>query len=360
MERRLTKLKLTSVSKSALAAMLVSGVLVTTPMLASADNSSGESDVTIQTTKGKAKLNDDLKVSVKNNDDGTKTISITVPNADITKDGSQSLNKASFNVKTDSDTDNDSQTNVSSGDVKQTSDLNNAKFKIDLNKSALENDQLMNDNLTITVTDHDGHTLGTISNVTANELLKAAESQNSATNSSTHNQSSSSIVDSSSTNTTKSSEVVINSDDTSPNTSSTKSDSDTAISPISSSSKAADTNNDNATAPSSSVPEGTNASSPASNKDNTNNQTANQSSNNQNTGSGNGNQAQTGNNSQSGQSNPQSGQGQAADQGNGQNGDNSELPQTSNGGTYQSSFGILGLVTAILTSLGLKKAKHNN
>ena len=170
-------MKLTSVSKSALAAMLVSGVLAATPVLANADNSSGESDVTVQTAKGKAKLNDDLRISVKNNDDGTKTISITVPNTDITKDGSQSLNNATFNVKTDSDTDSDSQTSVSSGDVKQNSDQSNAKFKIDLNKSALDNDQLMNDNLTITVRDSNGQTLGTISNVTANELLKAAQQQ---------------------------------------------------------------------------------------------------------------------------------------------------------------------------------------
>lgn len=172
-------MKLTSVSKSALAAMLVSGVLVASPVLASADSASDASNVTIQTTKGKAKINDDLKISVKDNDDGTKTISITVPNGDVTKDGSSSLNDASYDVKTDGDDDNsgNSQTNVSSGDVKKTDDQNNAKFKIDLNKSALDNDQLMNDNLTITVKDSSGKTLGTISGVTANDLLKAAQQQ---------------------------------------------------------------------------------------------------------------------------------------------------------------------------------------
>lgn len=277
-ERRLTKLKLTSVSKSALAAMLVSGVLATTPVLANADSSSGESDVTVQTTKGKAKLNDDLKISVKNNDDGTKTISITVPNADVTKDGSQSLNNATFNVKTDSDTDSDSQTSVSSGDVKQNSDQSNAKFKIDLNKSALDNDQLMNDNLTITVKDSNGHTLGTISNVTANELLKAAQQQkasqqqkaaesqsSSATSQSSSSASSeaaqSSAVISSKAGTTDPSTVVISSESASAKdtNSDTKVGADTAVSSANSSSakssdsssKAADSNNgENTTAPS--------------------------------------------------------------------------------------------------------------
>ena len=380
-ERRLTKLKLTSVSKSALAAMLVSGVLAATPVLANADSSSGESDVTVQTTKGKAKLNDDLRISIKNNDDGTKTISITVPNADITKEGSQSLNNATFNVKTDSDTNSDSQTSVSSGDVKQNSDQSNAKFKIDLNKSALDNDQLMNDNLTITVRDSNGHTLGTISNVTANELLKAAQQQkasqqqkaaesqsSSATSQSSSSASNeaaqSSAVISSKADTTDPSNVVISSESTSAKdiNSDTKVGADTAVSSANSSSaknsdnssKAADSNNgeNNTTVPSQ-TPSDANTGGQAGSQSVSSSQAASHNSSSQNgANGGNGNQAQAGSGSQSGQ-------GQAADQGNSQNADNSQLPQTSNGGTYQSSIGVLGLISAVFAAFGLKKAKHN-
>ena len=193
-----------------------------------------------------------------------------MPNADVTKDGSQSLNNATFNVKTDSDTDSDSQTSVSSGDVKQNSDQSNAKFKIDLNKSALDNDQLMNDNLTITVKDSNGHTLGTISNVTANELLKAAQQQkasqqqkaaesqsSSATSQSSSSASSeaaqSSAVISSKADTTDPSTVVISSESASAKdtNSDTKVGADTAVSSANSSSakssdsssKATDSNN---------------------------------------------------------------------------------------------------------------------
>lgn len=56
----------------------------------------------------------------------------------------------------------------------------------------------------------------------------------------------------------------------------------------------------------------------------------------------------------------QDGQGQNADQGTGDGqGDNSELPQTANGGIYQASAGIFGLIGAALAGLGLKKNKKN-
>lgn len=508
-ERRLTKLKLTSVSKSALAAMLVSGVLAATPVLANADSSSGESDVTVQTTKGKAKLNDDLRISVKNNDDGTKTISITVPNADITKDGSQSLNNATFNVKTDSDTDSDSQTSVSSGDVKQNSDQSNAKFKIDLNKSALDNDQLMNDNLTITVRDSNGQTLGTISNVTANELLKAAqqqkasqqqkaaESQSSSATSQSSSSSSSSSASSKKDDSNQNSAVISSSDkesdpsgalissnggDDSSNTSNSGTDTDVSSASSSSSKKASDSSsksfkNDPGSNTSEANGNASNGASDSQTSDIQNNggsnngggqvnasnesqqsEDSNSGSSNQNrqkqtfqnvnqmiaaikkngvasvkdsdvivtpynvvsnsagtifdggsstefmskmqsdpnvvkngkpvevtidsvidnsnranyggadytihfsnpkatNGQGGGNQGQNG--QQPGQGNGQDGQGQAADQGNSQNADNSQLPQTSNGGIYQSGIGVLGLISAVLAAFGLKKAKHN-
>ena len=192
--------KLTSVSKTALAAMLISGSVVTTPLVANAATEGKEQTVTAQTANGKANVKDDFKVEVANNSDGSKTVEITIPKDEVTSDSSASLKNATYTAKTDSNASSAATSNspveVDNGNVK--GNKKNADIKIELNKEALNNSDLMNDDLNITIKNSKGETIGTISNVTLNELSKVASQQKSDASENASSSSSSSSATSSS------------------------------------------------------------------------------------------------------------------------------------------------------------------
>lgn len=166
-------MKISSLSKAALAGMLIAGSLASAPLVANADSSSDP--VTVTTEQGDNKK---VSVTVKTNDDGSKTVSVTMPKDQVIGDADSKGN--TFTAKTDPS--EDSQTNVDKGKV--TVKGNNAEFKIELDSSAVDNDDLMNTPLQIDISDMQGKHIGKITNVTLNQLLKQAQNQKAESNSS--------------------------------------------------------------------------------------------------------------------------------------------------------------------------------
>lgn len=188
-------MKFTSMSKAALAAMLVAGTLAASPVLANADSSSDP--VTVTTDQGNHQK---VSVSVKNNDDGSKTVTVTMPKDQVVGHADSKGN--TFTAKTDPDSDN--KTNVDTGKVSVNGD--NAKFKIELDQSAVENGDLMDTPLQIDITDNQGHHVGKISNVTLNQLIQQANKQKADANSSSKASSESSASSTSSSSASTSSQ----------------------------------------------------------------------------------------------------------------------------------------------------------
>jgi len=155
-------LKINSLSKAVLTAMLVSGTLATTtPIHAAAETPSAVTEVNTQQTKGA-----DVQATIVTNDDGTKTVKVTIP-ADQVVDGS--AKGGTFTATTNDDTDAE----VDSGSVKQSK--NKVKFNIELNKDALSNQKLLTEDLTITLADSKGNEIGKISELTLQDLLASSE-----------------------------------------------------------------------------------------------------------------------------------------------------------------------------------------
>ena len=217
-------MKFTSMSKAALAAMLVAGTLAASPVLANADSSSDP--VTVTTDQGNHQK---VSVSVKNNDDGSKTVTVTMPKDQVIGHADSKGN--TFTAKTDSDSDN--KTNVDTGKVSVNGD--NAKFKIELNQSAVENGDLMDTPLQIDITDNQGHHVGKISNVTLNQLIQQANKQKADANSSSKASSESSASSTSSSSASTSSQSSSSADSTADSNAATD-DNDTQTSGV-------DTNN---------------------------------------------------------------------------------------------------------------------
>lgn len=187
-------MKISSLSKAALAGMLIAGSLASAPLVANADSSSDP--VTVTTGQGDNKK---VSVTVKTNDDGSKTVSVIMPKDQVIVDADSKGN--TFTAKTDPS--EDSQTNVDKGKVTVKGD--NAKFKIELDSSAVDNDDLMNTPLQIDISDMQGKHIGKITNVTLNQLLKQAQNQKAESNSSSSKLESSSASSASSSSKTNSS-----------------------------------------------------------------------------------------------------------------------------------------------------------
>ena len=217
-------MKFTSMSKAALAAMLVAGTLAASPVLANADSSSDP--VTVTTDQGNHQK---VSVSVKNNDDGSKTVTVTMPKDQVVGHADSKGN--TFTAKTDPDSDN--KTNVDTGKVSVNGD--NAKFKIELDQSAVENGDLMDTPLQIDITDNQGHHVGKISNVTLNQLIQQANKQKADANSSSKASSESSASSTSSSSASNSSQSSISAKSTADSNAATD-DNDTQMSGV-------DTNN---------------------------------------------------------------------------------------------------------------------
>lgn len=158
-------MKVSSVSKAALAAMLVAGSLAATPLIANADTSD---PVTVTTDQGK---NKQISVSVKSNDDGSKTVSVTMPKDEVV--GSASTKDNTFTATTASD--KNTSTDIDKGKVTVKGD--DAKIKLELDSSAISNKDLMNTPMQIDISDANGKHVGKISNVTLNDLMKQAQKQ---------------------------------------------------------------------------------------------------------------------------------------------------------------------------------------
>lgn len=155
-------MKINSLSKAVLTAMLVSGTLATTtPIHAAAETPSAVTEVNTQQTKGA-----DVQATIVTNDDGTKTVKVTIP-ADQVVDGS--VKGGTFTATTN----DDATAEVDSGSVKQSK--NKVKFNIELNKDALSNQKLLTEDLTITLADSKGNEIGKITDVTLQDLLVSSE-----------------------------------------------------------------------------------------------------------------------------------------------------------------------------------------
>lgn len=155
-------MKINSLSKAVLTAMLVSGTLaVATPIHASSDTPSA-----VQTVKTQQTNDADVQATIVTNDDGTKTVKVTIP-ADQVVDSS--AKNGTFTATTNDDT----TAEVDSGSVKQTK--NKIKFNVELNKDALSNEKLLTEDLTITISDSKGNEIGKISELTLQDLLVSSE-----------------------------------------------------------------------------------------------------------------------------------------------------------------------------------------
>lgn len=155
-------MKINSLSKAVLTAMLVSGTLaVATPIHASSDTPSA-----VQTVKTQQTNDADVQATIVTNDDGTKTVKVTIP-ADQVVDSS--AKNGTFTATTNDDT----TAEVDSGSVKQTK--NKIKFNVELNKDALSNEKLLTEDLTITISDSKGNEIGKITDVTLQDLLVSSE-----------------------------------------------------------------------------------------------------------------------------------------------------------------------------------------
>ena len=183
-------MKINSLSKAVLTAMLISGTLATTtPIHAAAETPSAVTEVNTQQTTGA-----DVQATIVTNDDGTKTVKVTIP-ADQVVDSS--AKNGTFTATTNDDT----TAEVDSGSVKQTK--NKIKFNVELNKDALSNEKLLTEDLTITISDSKGNEIGKISELTLQDLLASSEDGVSESSSSTAESSSQSTKEEASTSSPK-------------------------------------------------------------------------------------------------------------------------------------------------------------
>lgn len=332
-------MKINSLSKAVLTAMLVSGTLATTtPIHAAAETPSAVTKVNTQQTKGA-----DVQATIVTNDDGTKTVKVTIP-ADQVVDGS--AKGGTFTATTN----DDATAEVDSGSVKQSK--NKVKFNIELNKDALSNQKLLTEDLTITLADSKGNEIGKITDVTLQDLLVSSEdgvSESSSSKASSQNTNDSSTspkaestsAKSESSDTKASSSAQSDSDKTTGGLAASTSESGSQAESSSMTALAPDTPaNDTAT----STADSSSTSSPA---------TAD---------SGSATNASSSSSSASSDSSSapssSSSSNSAATASSTGAADNGTLPQTSNDrneGVVQSGVGIFGLISAAAAALGLRK-----
>lgn len=332
-------MKINSLSKAVLTAMLVSGTLATTtPIHAAAETPSAVTEVNTQQTKGA-----DVQATIVTNDDGTKTVKVTIP-ADQVVDGS--AKDGTFTATTN----DDATAEVDSGSVKQSK--NKVKFNIELNKDALSNQKLLTEDLTITLADSKGNEIGKITDVTLQDLLVSSE--DGVSESSSSKASSQSTNDSSTSSKAESTSAKSESSDTKAS-SSARSDSDKttggSVASTSESGSKAESSSMTALAPD--TPANDTATSTADSSSTSSPATAD---------SGSATNASSSSSSASSDSSSapssSSSSNSAATASSTGAADNGTLPQTSNDrneGVVQSGVGIFGLISAAAAALGLRK-----
>lgn len=308
--------------------MLVSGTLATaTPIHASSDTPSA-----VQTVKTQQTNDADVQATIVTNDDGTKTVKVTIP-ADQVVDAS--AKNGTFTATTNDDT----TAEVDSGSVKQTK--NKIKFNVELNKDALSNEKLLTEDLTITIADSKGNEIGKISELTLQDLLASSEdgvaesSSSTAESSSTKNESSDTKASSSA----ESSSGKASSASLSTNASGSKAESSstTALAPDT---PANDTATSTTDAGSTSSSANANSNSASSTANSVSSSTPGSSSSSSSAPSSSSSSDSAANTSSTGTAN------------------SGTLPQTGNDrndGVVQSGVGIFGLVSAAVAALGLRK-----
>lgn len=317
-------MKINSLSKAVLTAMLVSGTLATaTPIHASSDTPSA-----VQTVKTQQTNDADVQATIVTNDDGTKTVKVTIP-ADQVVDAS--AKNGTFTATTNDDT----TTEVDSGSVKQTK--NKIKFNVELNKDALSNEKLLTEDLTITIADSKGNEIGKISELTLQDLL--ASSEDGVSESSSTAESSSAKNESSDTKTSSSAES--SSDKTSSASSST-----------SESGSKAESSSTVALAPDTPANDTATSTADAGSAVNANSSSASSAANSASSS------APGSSSSSSSAPSSSSSSDSAANASSTGTADSGTLPQTGNDrndGVVQSGVGIFGLVSAAAAALGLRK-----
>lgn len=330
-------MKINSLSKAVLTAMLVSGTLaVATPIHASSDTPS-----VVQTVKTQQTNDADVQATIVTNDDGTKTVKVTIP-ADQVVDSS--AKNGTFTATTNDDT----TAEVDSGSVKQTK--NKIKFNIELNKDALSNQKLLTEDLTITLADSKGNEIGKITDVTLQDLLVSSE--DGVSESSSSKASSQSTNDSSTSSKAESTSVKSESSDTKAS-SSAQSDSDkttggSAASTSESGSKA-ESSSTTALAPDAPANDTATSTADAGSTANANSSSASSAANSASSSAPSSSSSAPSSSSSSDSAANASSTGTA---------DSGTLPQTGNDrndGVVQSGVGIFGLVSAAAAALGLRK-----
>ncbi len=333
-------MKINSLSKAVLTAMLVSGTLATTtPIHAAAETPSAVTEVNTQQTKGA-----DVQATIVTNDDGTKTVKVTLP-ADQVVDGS--AKGGTFTATTNDDTDAE----VNSGSVKQSK--NKVKFNIELNKDALSNQKLLTEDLTITLADSKGNEIGKITDVTLQDLLVSSEDGVSESSSSTAESSSQSTKEESSTSSSKTeSSSVKNESSDAKTSSSAESSSDKASSASSNTSESgskAESSSTAALAPDTPANDTATSTADAGSTANANSSSASSATNSASSSAPSSSSSVPSNSSSSDSAANASSTGTA---------DSGTLPQTGNDrndGVVQSGVGIFGLISAAAAALGLRK-----
>ena len=324
--------------------MLVSGTLATTtPIHASSDTPSA-----VQTVKTQQTNDADVQATIVTNDDGTKTVKVTIP-ADQVVDSS--AKNGTFTATTNDDT----TAEVDSGSVKQTK--NKIKFNVELNKDALSNEKLLTEDLTITISDSKGNEIGKISELTLQDLLVSSEDGVSESSSSTAESSSQSTKEESSTSSSKAeSSSAKNESSDAKISSSAESSSDKASSASSNTSESgskAESSSTAALAPDTPANDTATSTADAGSTANANLSSASSA-----TNSASSSAPSSAPSSSSSVPSSSSSSDSAANASSTGTADSGTLPQTGNDrndGVVQSGVGIFGLVSAAVAALGLRK-----
>lgn len=333
-------MKINSLSKAVLTAMLVSGTLaMATPIHASSDTPSA-----VQTVKTQQTNDADVQATIVTNDDGTKTVKVTIP-ADQVVDAS--AKNGTFTATTNDDT----TAEVDSGSVKQTK--NKIKFNVELNKDALSNEKLLTEDLTITIADSKGNEIGKISELTLQDLLASSKDGVSESSSSTAESSSQSTKEESSTSSSKAeSSSAKNESSDAKTSSSAESSSDKASSASSNTSESgfkAESSSTAALAPDTPANDTATSTADAGSTANANSSSASSATNSASSSAPSSSSSAPSSSSSSDSAANASSTGTA---------DSGTLPQTGNDrndGVVQSGVGIFGLVSAAAAALGLRK-----
>lgn len=333
-------MKINSLSKAVLTAMLVSGTLATaTPIHASSDTPSA-----VQTVKTQQTNDADVQATIVTNDDGTKTVKVTIP-------ADQVVNASAKNGTFTATTNDDTTAEVDSGSVKQTK--NKIKFNVELNKDALSNEKLLTEDLTITISDSKGNEIGKISELTLQDLLASSEDGVSESSSSTAESSSQSTKEESSTSNSKAeSSSAKNESSDAKTSSSAESSSDKASSASSNTSESgskAESSSTTALAPDAPANDTATSTADAGSTANANSSSASSAANSASSSAPSSSSSAPSSSSSSDSAANASSTGTA---------DSGTLPQTGNDrndGVVQSGVGIFGLVSAAAAALGLRK-----